>query len=328
MPNSKPPQVQRRKSGLPPTVVAIYVVMLLLILAICAIVFIVMVKSSDDSNNSGISGPAALISSPESSSSSSAQSTVSQSSTESSEEWTSQTSRTSTASSDWTVITSARISGSTNSDGKGYVFFATDYSKDFFKNSLFIGDSIFTGLSGYGFLDAENVAAKIGYIPAAAMNKAFDAKGITAVEYAKQRQPERIYLMLGSNMMDSRNDFSVIAAQYNALVLKLQQECPNSKICVISIPPVTENSSSAKAGNITNENIRKVNKMIEKMADARQADYFDLNCFLSDENGFFREEFAEPDGLHFKSIAYKVMLSLLQHKLGSRLVRVVIDTIN
>ncbi len=338
IPDVRRPQEWRSKRDVPPAVVAIYVVMMILILAICGIVFAVTLKNSEDPSvpyPSYIPGPAA---SPGSSGGSGtpqsgvSQSVVSQSSTESSGEWTSQTSqtsRTSTTSSDWTVIRSSQVSGFTSSDGSGYVVYATDYSKDFFKNSLFIGDSIFTGLSGYGFLDAENVAAKIGYTPAAAMNKPFDAKGsITAVEYAKQFQPDRIYLMLGSNTMDSRNDFSVIVSQYHGLVLKLQQECPDSKICVISIPPVTEDSSSAKAGNITNENIRKVNKMIEKMADSRQVDYFDLNSFLSDENGFFREEFAEPDGLHFKGIAYKVMLSLLQHKLGSRAVRVVIDTIN
>jgi len=186
------------------------------------------------------------------------------------------------------------------------------YSKDVFDNDLFIGDSIFTGLSGYGFLDAENVAAKIGYTPSAAMSKAFDVKGISAVEYAKQRQPERIYLMLGSNTMASGTNFDVIVSQYRDLVEKLQEDCPNSDICVISITPVTKDSTSAKAGNITNENIRKVNTKLKTMAEDCQADYFDLNSMLSDENGFFLEEYAEQDGLHFMGKTYKVLLSALQ----------------
>ncbi len=328
IPNSRRPQEWRAKPDVPSAVIVIYIVMAILILAICAIVFVVTLKNTGDtnaSNSSGISQPASANSSSEGSSASSpqssvsqstvSQSTVSQSSTESSDEWTSRTS------SNWTVISTDPNSEPTRSGGDGVVIYSLEYSKDFFKNSLFIGDSIFTGLSGYGFLDAENVAAKIGYTPSAAMNKAFDAKGITAVEYAKQRQPDRIYLMLGSNTMASGTNFDVIVSQYRALVEKLQEDCPNSKICVISIPPVTEDSSAAKAGNITNENIRMVNTKFNTMAEDCQADYFDLNCRLRDETGFFREELAEQDGLHFMGKTYKVMLSALQKKYGDSVIQ-------
>ncbi len=310
-PDNRRPQKRRGKPDVPPAAIVIYIVTAILILTICTVTFMVTRRNTGDtnaSNSSGLSQPASANSSSEESSVVSRQSSVSQSSIESSGEWTNQTS------SDRTVTTADPNSEPTSSGGDGVDISSPDYSKEFFEKSLFIGDSIFTGLSGYGFLSAENVAAKIGYTPSAAMNKAFDAKGLSAVEYAKQRQPERIYLMLGSNTMDSRNDFSVIVAQYNGLVLKLQEECPNSKICVISISPVTKDSSAAKAGNITNENIRKVNKMIEKMTDLCQVDYFDLNSILSGEDGSFKEEFAEQDGLHFMAKTYKVMLSALQKR--------------
>ncbi len=306
-PDNRRPQKRRGKPDVPPAAIVIYIVTAILILTICAVTFMVTRRSTGDtsaSNSSGLS----QNSFSEVSNVSSQQSSVSQSSAKSSGESTSQTS------SARTVTTTDPNSEPTSSGGYGVDISSPDYSKDFFENSLFIGDSIFTGLSGYGFLSAENVAAKIGYTPSAAMNKAFDAQGLSAVEYAKQRQPEQIYLMLGSNTMDLRTDFSVIVAQYNELVLKLQEECPNSKICVISITPVTKDSSAAKAGNITNENIRKVNKMIEEMTDLCQADYFDLNSILSGEDGSFKEEFAEQDGLHFMAKTYKVMLSALQKR--------------
>ncbi len=307
-PDNRRPQERRGKTDMSPAAIVIYIVTAVLILVICAVAFVVTRRNTGDtnaSNSSGLSHPASANSSSEESSVVSQQSSVSQSTV--SQSGVSQSSAESSGES------TSPNSEPTSSDVDA-VIYTTNYSKDFFENSLFIGDSIFTGLSGYGFLSAENVAAKIGYTPSAAMNKAFDAQGLSAVEYAKQRQPERIYLMLGSNSMDSRNDFSVIVAQYNELVLKLREECPNSKICVISIPPVTKDSSAANAGNITNENIRKVNKMLEEMTDLCQADYFDLNSILSGEDGFFMEEFAEQDGLHFMGKTYKVMLSALQKR--------------
>ncbi len=310
IPKKRRPQELRGRPNVPPAVIVIYIVMAILILAICAIVFVVTLKNTGDtnaSNSSGIAEPASTTSSSEQSSAAFTQSSVSQSSTESSDELISLTS------SDWSensdTAPSEPTSSSNTEDENSAIYI---YSKDVFNNDLFIGDSIFTGLSGYGFLDAENVAAKIGYTPSAAMSKAFDEKGISAVEYAKQRQPERIYLMLGSNTMASGTNFDVIVSQYRELVEKLQEDCPNSGICVISIPPVTEDSSSAKTGNITNENIRMVNAKLETMAEDCKADYFDLNAILSDENGFFKEEYAEQDGLHFRGNTYKVLLSELQ----------------
>ena len=43
-----------------------------------------------------------------------------------------------------------------------------DFDKDYFSSSLFIGDSISTGLSLYGFLDQQNVFAQQGLAPSTA----------------------------------------------------------------------------------------------------------------------------------------------------------------
>ncbi|MGN0683601.1 MAG: GDSL-type esterase/lipase family protein [Oscillospiraceae bacterium] len=303
IPPNRRPQRRRRKNDVPPAVIAIYVVMALLILAICAIVFVVTLKNTNDSNASGDGSSSLVISVDNSSQNSSSVVSSTESTTDSSAEDPNSSTVESTTSSSNTSSSSVEV----------LPVYSTVYSKEYFSDDLFIGDSIFTGLSGYGYIDAENVAAKIGYTPSGAMNKAFDAKGVSAVEYAKSRQPKCIYIMLGSNTMAAGTNYDVIVSQYKELVNKLKAECPKSEICVISIPPVTSDSSSAKAGNITNENIRKVNTKLKAMAAELDEEYFDLNSMLSDSKGYFREDYAEQDGLHFKGSTYKVMLSALQN---------------
>ncbi len=156
------------------------------------------------------------------------------------------------------------------------------------------------------------MAAKIGYTPSAAMTRPFDAKGISAVDYARQRQPKRIFIMLGSNTMGEGTNLAAVATEYKLLLHMLRDSCPKSVICVISIPPVTRDSSSARAAGITNETIHRMNEKLRAMAKELGEEYFDLNEMFSDSNGYFREDYAEQDGLHFMGRTYKVMLSALQ----------------
>lgn len=179
-----------------------------------------------------------------------------------------------------------------------------------FDDDLFIGDSIFTGLYLYEFLDMENVAASIGYTPYKAMTSAFNKTyDGSAVDYAKMRNPKHIYIMLGSNTMAAGTDFDIIVEQYRTLLSRLREACPESEIVVISIPPVTKTSTSASASGITNENIDYVNSKLKQVSDVR---YYDLNSQLKDENGYFRDDLAEADGLHFKGSTYKILLAGLQ----------------
>ncbi|MGN1110077.1 MAG: GDSL-type esterase/lipase family protein [Oscillospiraceae bacterium] len=308
IPSNRRPQRRRRKNDVPPTVIAIYVVMALLILAICAIVFVVTLKNTNDSNASS-DGNSSMVISVDSSSGDSSVSVPDSTESSSSEQ-------PDTSSTESTTSSTESSSSTTEGSGDSLPVNSTIYSKEYFQNDLFIGDSIFTGLSGYGYMDAANVAAKIGYTPSGAMSKAFDAKGVSAVEYAKSRQPKRIFIMLGSNTMAAGTNYDVIVSQYKELVKKLREECPKSLICVISIPPVTADSSSAKAGNIKNENIDMVNVKLKAMAAELEEEYFDLNTLLSDNSGYFREDYAEQDGLHFLGTTYKVMLSALQNEMS------------
>lgn len=306
-------QKKRRRSSVPPTVIAIYIVMVLLILAICAVVCVVSFKNSNknsESSESDASVSSVVSDSSDNSSNSDSSDSSAVSSDVSSTQSSSQSDNSSVVSSTSTVSSTA--SSSVNSSSSVTDYYTTVYTKEFFEKDLFIGDSIFTGLSGYGYLSADNVAAKIGYTPSSAMNKAFDTKGVNAVDYAKQRQPKRIFIMLGSNTMAAGNNYDTMVSQYSQLVKQLRANCPKSLICVISIPPVTADSSAAKTGNITNENIRSVNTKLKSMAAQNGVDYYDLNTAFSDENGNFKAEFAEQDGLHFMGSTYKVLLAMLE----------------
>ena len=203
---------------------------------------------------------------------------------------------------------------STSSTEQDPVVPAADFNAEFFNNDLFIGDSIFTGLYLYGYLDHRNVAAAVGYTPYGAQTTVFDENYYSgsAVDYAKKMQPTRIIIMLGSNCLSPQTDFDDFETGYRGLLNTLKTECPNSKILVVSVPPITSDSSLASYSGITNTIINNGNNVIKSLCDELGITYYDVNSVLKDENGYFKADYAEVDGLHFKGTTYPVMLSGIQ----------------
>ncbi|MGN0619396.1 MAG: GDSL-type esterase/lipase family protein [Ruminiclostridium sp.] len=181
------------------------------------------------------------------------------------------------------------------------------YEDAFFANDLFIGDSIGTGLVNYGYLTSEQVFAQIGLNPESARTKEYG--GYTAVTRAKELQPKRIYIMLGSNGLAYMGN-TYMTEQMKLLVDELKENCPESYIYVISIPPVTKVHDNE--GQETMVMVNGYNRLLKDMCDENAVVYLDLCSQLQDSTGYFSDKYAEADGLHFLGTAYKKMLSFLQ----------------
>lgn len=299
-----------KRNRVPGSTIALYIGMVVVILGICAVVFFVSFNalnkdnggSSSSSSSSGFILPGDESSSPlpESSSSSSSTEESSFSDTESSS---------SDKESSSSKPESSSSSGSSSSSSG--ITEPTNFSKEFFKDDLFIGDSIFTGLYLYDHIEQENVAAKVGYTPYGAINYAFDAKGISALNYAKQRNPKRIFIMLGANAMSSDAQMDALKNSYSNLLTTLKSELPNAKICCISITPVARKTDYP---NIKIPNVKAMNDYIKQQCKALNLDYYDFCSVISDDEGYLLTKYAEVDGFHYKSATYKVMLSALQKK--------------
>lgn len=187
---------------------------------------------------------------------------------------------------------------------------STEYDKEFYNNTLFIGDSIFTGFSGFGYLQPENVFAQVGLNPESALSKQID--GVTAAEKALAMQPERICIMLGTNGLAFLSS-DYMSSEMAKLVDSLKENCPDAQIVILSIPPVTEEHEKENPEKIAV--ISDYNSKLKALAEEKDCLYIDIFTMLQDENGYLAEEYAEADGLHFLGKAYGVVLSRIQHDL-------------
>lgn len=181
------------------------------------------------------------------------------------------------------------------------------YDASFFDKSLFIGDSISTGLPLYKYLNNKNVFAKIGLNPSTALTKRLStAYGTyTAAETCYYMKPDRAYIMLGSNgiqWMTVKNLMSCMEKLCNDIL----SYSPGTEIVIISVPPVTKGYNSSNPG--TMNRINEFNSNLKLMCEEKGWQFVDICSQLKDTSGFFASEFAERDGLHFKAKAYQTML--------------------
>lgn len=186
-----------------------------------------------------------------------------------------------------------------------------DYEKAFFDNFLFIGDSISTGLSGYNFLPVNNVFAKQGFTPNNIPDKEID--GFTVTGKAADMKPDTIVIMLGTNGL-SYIDTGVMATAYGKLIDSLKTASPDSRIVILSIPPVTAKHEAEKPENLTV--INDYNDKLKTLADEKDAVFIDINAILAAEDGYTADIYAEADGLHLKGEAYKRILSEIEENLS------------
>lgn len=183
-----------------------------------------------------------------------------------------------------------------------------DFDKEYFSSSLFIGDSISTGLSLYGFLDQDNVFAQQGLAPSTALDAEID--GVTLSDKIAAFKPKKIFVMLGTNSVGYA-DNETLAASMNELVEKIS-DLTKAKIYVISIPPITPEAEQSDENELTKKDIDDYNAKLKTAVSGSGASFIDLNSVLSNSDGYFDADYAEMDGIHFMGTTYEVMLSYLQ----------------
>ena len=151
---------------------------------------------------------------------------------------------------------------------------------------VFVGDSLTVGLSSYNVLSYDKVLASIGMN----INKVntepikTTAGTVTIKQALLSIKPANIYIMLGSNGVAFLSNETMIT-EYITFVNDIRADLPDSKIYVISIPPVTAQREITNDHPIQNADIDVYNSELLKMANDNNLYFIDLNTALKNNEG-------------------------------------------
>jgi hypothetical protein len=185
-----------------------------------------------------------------------------------------------------------------------------NYDKEFFNDFLFIGDSISTGFSGFDFLNSANVYAKIGFTPSSVRTS--DNNGVTVYQKLAAKKPSTVVILLGTNGL-SYLDIDDMIKDYKLFISEIRDILPESRVVILSIPPVTKEHEATEPENITL--IKNYNEKLLALSAETESDFIDVYALLADDDGYTRSDYAENDGLHIKGPAYKAILHLVEETL-------------
>lgn len=178
---------------------------------------------------------------------------------------------------------------------------------NYFEDALFIGDSITQGLNEYASgIKKTNYAAYRGIGPKTMLDGSIkDANGqsVTYFDVFKAVQPKKIYIMLGTNSLNSNITDDAFIKYYGDLLDKLKLELGTvSTFYVQSILPVT--ARIATDDRYAPTRIDELNRRIALLAYEREMSYIDLNSVMRDDTGNLNESYAAPEGIHLNGAGY------------------------
>jgi lysophospholipase L1-like esterase len=213
--------------------------------------------------------------------------------------------------------------------GDGYVpessdsFLADEDADEFFRDSVFVGDSVMKGFCNYvmrqeaGFLSDPQFLVSGSYSLRMALTPV-DQKTIHPVYQGEQRLiqdslqmmgAKKVFLFFGLNDL-GMNDVEFVYRAYQKFIGLLEEACPDIEVYVIS---TTYMRIGSEKSDLNNTNIRTLNKLMKTASDIwREYGYIDIADYLLDEEGGLREDYCSDGYVHQTPAAYDVWTHILR----------------
>ncbi|HEV3121789.1 MAG TPA: platelet-activating factor acetylhydrolase IB subunit [Isosphaeraceae bacterium] len=123
--------------------------------------------------------------------------------------------------------------------------------------------------------------------------------------------PKVLVLMIGTNNVGS-NTTEEIAEGVTAIVKKLREKLPETKILLLAIFPRDEHPSARR------DRLQVVNQKISKLDDGQMVKYLDIGPKFVGPDGTISKEIM-PDFLHLSSKGYRILADAIEPTLWSML---------
>lgn len=192
------------------------------------------------------------------------------------------------------VVASAKETDESASDKE-----PIDYKK-FFKDTIFLGDSITEFFTAAELLPDKNVISEKGKTVTKAL-----ANDIDTIKF---ENPKNIVMLFGTNDVLCYSNSDLFKKKYLELVSKLKEELPDTTIYIEASTPIRKDAER-EGTNFNNEEIAKFRQAAQEVAAETNSTYIDITTLITDDSYF------EADGVHFKRKFYDALLKMLSEEL-------------
>lgn len=170
--------------------------------------------------------------------------------------------------------------------------------KDFYNGTVFLGDSVISGISSYGYLD--NVYGNVN---------ATSAKLEDYVSAAIASNPSKVFIMVGHNDANYGTiKEESLADHIVSIVEAIHKSSSSTKVYVLSMTPITSAYENKQSINVKQSYIDTANKLIEQKAATGNYTYIDVASAYKDDSGYMKTE-CTGNGINLTTSYYPFLLN-------------------
>lgn len=170
--------------------------------------------------------------------------------------------------------------------------------KDFYTNTVFMGDSIVSGISSYGYLT--NVVGNVN---------ATSAKLQSYVDEAMSSNPSKVFIMVGHNDANYGTiKAETLAENITEIAAAIHQKNSSTKVYVLSLTPITTAYEKKTSVNVAQSYLDSANSLIESNASASTYTYIDVASAYKDNSGYMSTEYT-GNGINLTTSYYPFLLN-------------------
>ena len=171
-------------------------------------------------------------------------------------------------------------------------------NKDYYSDTVFMGDSVISGIESYGYLN--NVVGNVN---------ATSGKLESYVNEAMKSNPSKVFIMVGHNDANYGTiKEESLASNITDIVAAIHKKNSSTKVYVLSITPITSAYENKSSNNVKQSYIDKANSLIEENASSGKYTYVDVASAYKDTNGYMKTDFT-GNGINLKNSYYPFLLN-------------------
>lgn len=171
-----------------------------------------------------------------------------------------------------------------------------------YSKSVFIGDTIVSGMEYYKYLGSDKIIADTNLTASKAADK---------VSQLASSNPEKVYIMLGLNDLNyNSKTVDSIAQDFASLITQIKQTVPAAKIYLVSVTPITKACESKSNIYITMSNVEALNTKLKEVAATSGVTFTDINSAFQDSSGYLNSA-VTGNGYNLKNEYYGFLLNTL-----------------
>ncbi|MBE5964176.1 MAG: hypothetical protein E7252_04465 [Lachnospira sp.] len=180
---------------------------------------------------------------------------------------------------------------------------------NFYKDCLFIGDSVTYGLISYS---SKSLSGAFSTNNVNAATSRFMTRYESYYNSLLGKNPKMIFLLFGCNDLNVSNpNYDYLVQTYIKFVKRLQTDYPNAKVIVQITFPISPKYSQNTNVAITNDKVMEFGNRLKKELTKNKIYYIDIRNSMQNEYGYLKTEISN-DGLHFKWNYYPFWMNIVK----------------